>query len=92
MDSAASRRREIAAKFFLEIAVRLAKLCGMSAVEVISEIKKLPQVQRRKVYQFVSDQIRREEDRQDNETANRALAEPGENIPWTEARKRLSWA
>jgi hypothetical protein len=64
----------------------------MSAVEVISEIKKLPQVQRRKVYQFVSAQIRREEDRQDNEAANRALAESGENIPWTEARKRLSWA
>ena len=64
----------------------------MSAIEVISEIKKLPQVQRRKVYQFVSDQIRREEDRQDNEAANRALAESGANIPWTEARKRLSWA
>jgi hypothetical protein len=64
----------------------------MSAVEVISEIKKLPQVQRRKVYQFVSDQIRREEDRQDNEAANRALAESGENISWTKARKRLSWA
>ncbi|MBI5773942.1 MAG: hypothetical protein HZA89_09405 [Verrucomicrobia bacterium] len=64
----------------------------MSAVEVISEIKKLPKVQQRKVYQFVDEQLRREEDRRDNEAANRALAEPGENIPWAEARKRLGWA
>lgn len=45
----------------------------MSALEVISEIKKLPQVQRRKVYQFVSEQMRRAENRQDNKAANRAL-------------------
>ncbi len=64
----------------------------MSAVEVISEIKKLPQVQRRKVYQFVDEQLRRAEDRRDNEEANRALEEKGENIPWTQARKRLGWA
>jgi hypothetical protein len=63
----------------------------MSAVEVISEIKKLPQLQRRKVYQFVDEQLRREEERRDNEAANRALEEKGENIPWTEARKRLGW-
>jgi hypothetical protein len=63
----------------------------MSAVEVISEIKKLPQVQRRKVYQFVDEQLRREEDRRDNEAANRALKEKGENIPWLEARQRLGW-
>jgi hypothetical protein len=63
----------------------------MSAVEVISEIKKLPQVQQRKVYQFVNEQLRREEDRRDNEAANRALEEKGENIPWAEARKRLGW-
>jgi hypothetical protein len=63
----------------------------VSAVEVISEIKKLPQVQRRKVYQFVDEQLRREEDRRDNEAANRALEEKGGNIPWTEARKRLGW-
>jgi hypothetical protein len=63
----------------------------MSAVEVISEIKKLPQVQRRKVYQFVDEQLRCEEDRRDNEAANRALEERGESIPWSEARKRLGW-
>jgi hypothetical protein len=63
----------------------------VSAVEVISEIKKLPQVQRRKVYQFVDEQLRREEDRRDNESANRALEEKGESIPWTQARKRLGW-
>jgi len=64
----------------------------MSAVEVISEIKRLPQVQRRKVYQFVSEQIRREEDRRDNAAADEALSEPGENMPWAAARKRLGWA
>jgi len=63
----------------------------MSAVEVISEIKKLPQVQQRKVYQFVDEQLRRAEDRSDNEAADGALKEQGENIPWTEARKRLGW-
>jgi hypothetical protein len=64
----------------------------MSAVEVISEIKKLPQGQRRKVFQFVDTQLRREEDRRDNEAANRALEEQGENVPWSQARKRLGWA
>jgi mRNA interferase RelE/StbE len=54
----------------------------MSAVEVISEIKKMPKVQRRKVYQFVDEQLRREEDRLDNEAAERALTERGKNIPW----------
>ncbi len=63
----------------------------MSASEVISEIKKLPPVQQRKVYQFVDEQSRREEDRCDNRAANRALKEPGDNIPWPEARKRLGW-
>jgi hypothetical protein len=64
----------------------------MSAVEVISEIKKLPQIQRRKVFRFVDEQLRREEDRRDNEAADRALKEPGENIPLSEASKRLGWA
>jgi hypothetical protein len=63
----------------------------MSASEVISEIKKLPPVQQRKVYQFVDEQLRQEEERRDNAAANRALEESGENIPWTEARKRLGW-
>jgi hypothetical protein len=64
----------------------------MSAVEVIAEIKKLPQVQRRKVYRFVGEELRREEDRRDNEAAHLALNQPGENIPWTKARQRLGWA
>lgn len=64
----------------------------MSAGEVISEIKKLPLVQRRKVYQFVDEQLRDEENRRDNEAADRALKEPGENIAWSAARKRLGWA
>jgi hypothetical protein len=64
----------------------------MSAVEVISEIKKLPQVQRRKVYQFVDEQLRCAEDRRDNEAADSALKEPGENVSWSDARKRLGWA
>jgi hypothetical protein len=51
----------------------------MSAVEIIGAIKKMPQVQRRKVYQFVDEQLRHEEDRRDNEAANRALKEPGQN-------------
>jgi len=63
----------------------------MSASEVISEIKKLPQTQRRKVFQFVDEQLRREEDRRDNEAADRALKERGQNIAWSEARKRLGW-
>ncbi len=63
----------------------------MSAVEIICEIKKLPQAQRRKVYRFVDEQQRKEEDRRDNAAADRALAEPGGNIPWAEARKRMGW-
>jgi hypothetical protein len=64
----------------------------MSAVEIISEIKKLPQAQQRKVFRFVDENLRRAEDLVDNAAAERALAEPGENIPWNEARKKLGWA
>jgi hypothetical protein len=48
----------------------------MSAVELILEIEKLPQGQRRKVFAYVGKQLRREEDRRDNEASNRALEEP----------------
>jgi hypothetical protein len=64
----------------------------MSAVEVILEIKKLPQAQQRKVFRFVDENLRRAEDLVDNAAAERALAEPGKNIPWGEARKKLGWA
>jgi hypothetical protein len=64
----------------------------MSAVEIISEIKKLPVTQQKKVFRFVDENLRRAEDRADNAAAARALAEPGENIPWSEARKKLGWA
>jgi len=57
----------------------------MSAVEVILAIKKMPRVQRRKVYRFVDEELRREEERRDNEAANRALKEKGANIPWSGA-------
>ena len=63
----------------------------MNAVEIISEIKKMPSAQRRKIHRFVDEQMRNEEDRQDNEAADRARTEPGANIPWQEARKRLGW-
>jgi hypothetical protein len=63
----------------------------MSATEIISEIKRLPKTQRLKVYHFVDEQLRREENRRDNEAADRALKERGENIPWSEARQRLGW-
>ena len=64
----------------------------MSAIEVIAEIKKLPQAQQRKVFRFVDENLRRAEDLVDNAAAERALTEPGENIPWSEARKKLDWA
>ena len=63
----------------------------MSATEIILEIKKLPDVQRKKVFRFVDAELRHAEDIADNAAADRALAEPGENIPWTEAQKRLGW-
>jgi len=64
----------------------------MSATEIISEIKKLPQKQQKKVFRFVDENLRRAEDLADNTAAARALAEPGENIPWREARNKLGWA
>ena len=64
----------------------------MSATEIISEIKKLPQTQQKQVFRFVDEKLRHAEDRVDNAAAERALAEPGENIPWSEARKKLGWA
>lgn len=64
----------------------------MSATKIISEIKKLPQTQQKKVFQFVDEKLRHAEDLADNTAAERALAEPGENIPWSDARKKLGWA
>ena len=64
----------------------------MSATEIISEIKKLPRTQQRKIYRFVDEELREAEDRQDNAAAERALTEPGKNISWPQARKRLGWA
>ena len=63
----------------------------MSAVDIISEIKKLPQEQRRKVFRFVDAELQKDEDLRDNDAADRALAEPGPNIPWAEARKQMGW-
>lgn len=64
----------------------------MNGVQVLSEIKKLPKVQRRKVSQFMQYRLWREDDPRDNDAANRALMEAGENVPWAESRKRLGWA
>jgi hypothetical protein len=64
----------------------------MSATEIISEIKKLPQTQQKKVFKFVNEKLRQAEDLADNAAAERALAEPGANIPWSEVRKKLGWA
>jgi hypothetical protein len=64
----------------------------MSAVEIISEIKKLPATQQRKVFRFVDENLRRAEDLADNAAAEHALAAPGKNIPWSKARKKLGWA
>lgn len=64
----------------------------MSATEIISEIKQLPKTQREKVFRFVDEELRHAEDLIDNAAAARALAEPGANIPWSDARKKLGWA
>ena len=64
----------------------------MSATQIISEIKRLPLPQRKKVLRFVDEELRHAENEADNVAAARALAEPGENIPWHEARKKLGWA
>ncbi len=64
----------------------------MSATEIISEIKRLTPPQRKKVLRFVDEELRAAEDLADHTAADRALAEPGANIPWSEARKKLGWA
>ena len=64
----------------------------MSATEIISEIKRLPPPQRKKVFRFVDEELRQGENLADHAAAERALAEPGANIPWSEARKKLGWA
>ena len=63
----------------------------MSAAEIIEEIEKLPKNERFEVFRFVDAQLHAAEDRIDNDAADRALAEPGDNIPWHEAKKRLGW-
>ena len=62
----------------------------MSASQIISEIKKLSPARQKKVFFFV-EKLRRAEDLVDNAAAARALAGPGANVPWTEARKKLGW-
>jgi len=60
----------------------------VSAIEIISEIKKLPSVQRKKVFRFVETNLRAEQDRIDNEIADRALKK-GEFVSWEKAKKEL---
>ena len=57
-------------------------------MEIISEIKKLPATQRKRVLRFVDEELRHAEDVADNAAADRALAEPGDNIPWSTVRER----
>ncbi len=64
----------------------------MSATEIISEMKTLLPTQQKKVFRFVDENLRRAEDLADNSAAARALAEPGKNIPWSAALKKLGWA
>ena len=40
----------------------------------------------------MDEELRQAENLMDNAAAERALAEPGANIPWNEARKKLGWA
>ena len=64
----------------------------MSAAEIISQIKQLPPRQRRRVFSAVEKLSQAEEDRIDNEIADRALAKGGANIPWEEAKRRMGLA
>ena len=64
----------------------------MSTAEIISQIKQLPPRQRRRVFTAVEKLSQAEEDRIDNELADRALVESGRSIPWPEAKRRLGLA
>ena len=63
----------------------------MSAAEIISEIKKLPPHQRRRVFAAVEKLTRAEADRIDNELADRALAR-ADFIPWAAAKRKMGLA
>lgn len=63
----------------------------MSAAEIISQIKQLPPRQRRRVFSAVEKLSQAEEDRIDNEIADRALAR-ADFIPWEEAKRKLGLA
>ncbi|MEO5960178.1 MAG: hypothetical protein ABIZ49_13520 [Opitutaceae bacterium] len=63
----------------------------MSAAEIISEIKKLPPHQRRRVFAAVEKLSQAEEDRIDNEIADRVLAR-ADFMPWPEAKRKLGLA
>lgn len=63
----------------------------MSAAEIISQIKQLPPRQRRRVFAAVQKLSQAEEDRIDNEIADRALAR-ADFIPWEEAKRKLRLA
>lgn len=63
----------------------------MSAAEIISQIKKLPPRQRRRVFSAVEKLSQAEEDRIDNEIADRVLAR-GDFVSWEEAKRKLGVA
>ena len=62
----------------------------MSVAEIISEIGRLPDEDRRQLFRFVEEAMQMEADRLDNEEADRALAH-GEFLPWDQAKKELGW-
>ncbi|NBV23538.1 MAG: hypothetical protein EBS05_16665 [Proteobacteria bacterium] len=61
----------------------------MSTAVIISQIKKLPPRQRRRVFDAVEKLSQAEEDQIDNELADRALAKAGPSIPFDEFRRRI---
>ena len=63
----------------------------MSTAEIISQIKKLPPRQRRRVFDAVEKLSQAEEDQIDNEIAERALTR-ADFIPWAEAKRKLGLA
>ena len=61
------------------------------AEQVIQKVKKLSEDEARDLLAHIEHQERAEaeEDRLDIEAAQRALAEPGPNIPWEQVKKEM---
>ena len=65
---------------------------GMTATQVIRQLKSLPSRERRKVFAYVDTEIERQEEVADRKALAEARNDPRPPVPWKEVKARIGVA